>query len=406
MNSCRDAFAGLVLAAVLAAAPAAVRAADVDWQGWSFDFDVAGDFTGLNLSNVTFQGRLLIAKVNFPVMRVFYTNNACGPFADRLGGTLAPIPWANDATIAQREFTLNGQQWYEIGIRDLIGAYDMYQVFYLSANGILDAHIYAKGLQCVVNHLHYPNWRIDFALDGEADDQILRDPGTGFVVQPTEFDALATTAADHAWRVRDTLTGLYVDVLPGFADFSIPDGSTPVPVTDYSNHTAFGRRYRASEDGGWTYGATTQVPFGNGEDIDGEDIVLWYEGYLPHTAAEGGELWHSTGIRLVSSLTLPPDNDGDGVADAADNCTQVANPGQLDADADGYGNSCDADLNNSGMTTAVDFNLLRSVLNQPATASALAAAADMDGSGMVTAADFNLLRARINTAPGPSGTVP
>ena len=37
---------------------------------------------------------------------------------------------------------------------------------------------------------------------------------------------------------------------------------------------------------------------------------------------------------------------------------------------------------------------------------ALAAAADMNVSGLVTAVDFNLLRARINTAPGPSGLHP
>jgi hypothetical protein len=97
------------------------------------------------------------------------------------------------------------------------------------------------------------------------------------------------------------------------------------------------------------------------------------------------------------------DADADGVPTVADNCSAIANASQFDADHDGYGNICDADLNNSGLTTATDFNLQRSCLNQPSTASALCAAADMNGSGLVTATDFNLLRARINTAPGPSG---
>ncbi len=38
---------------------------------------------------------------------------------------------------------------------------------------------------------------------------------------------------------------------------------------------------------------------------------------------------------------------------------------QLDADADGYGNACDADVNNSGGTTASDYAILRSRIGTP-----------------------------------------
>ncbi|MES2885759.1 MAG: thrombospondin type 3 repeat-containing protein, partial [Pseudomonadota bacterium] len=38
----------------------------------------------------------------------------------------------------------------------------------------------------------------------------------------------------------------------------------------------------------------------------------------------------------------PPDADGDGVADASDNCPAVANPNQADTDGDGAGDACDA----------------------------------------------------------------
>jgi dipeptidyl aminopeptidase/acylaminoacyl peptidase len=110
------------------------------------------------------------------------------------------------------------------------------------------------------------------------------------------------------------------------------------------------------------------------------------------------------------------DTDSDGVIDVADNCRLTVNNGQpgtgtsqLDADHDGYGILCDADLNNSGLVTTADFGILRSVLNQAAGSSATAAAADLNGSGTVTTADFAILRTRLNTLPGPSscaGLVP
>ena len=108
----------------------------------------------------------------------------------------------------------------------------------------------------------------------------------------------------------------------------------------------------------------------------------------------------------IFSLTVAPDTDGDGVADPVDNCTDQSNPDQRDSNSDGYGNLCDADLNNSGLVTTADYAILRSVLNQSASASATAADADLNGSGTVTAADFAILRAGINKPPGPSGLHP
>ena len=106
------------------------------------------------------------------------------------------------------------------------------------------------------------------------------------------------------------------------------------------------------------------------------------------------------------TLAVLPDADRDGVFDGQDNCSNDPNPSQLDADGDGYGNLCDADLNNSGMVTTADFGVMLSVLGRSATSSPAAAAADLNGSGTVTSTDFGILRNRLNTAPGPSGLHP
>ena len=70
-----------------------------------------------------------------------------------------------------------------------------------------------------------------------------------------------------------------------------------------------------------------------------------------------------------------PDVDGDGVNDDVDNCPDVANADQADADADGIGDACEADSDGDGVIDDVD--------NCPTIANADQADADADGTGDV-----------------------
>src|SRR3712207_7565211 len=40
-------------------------------------------------------------------------------------------------------------------------------------------------------------------------------------------------------------------------------------------------------------------PYLNGEDVDGQDVVVWYSGHLFHTAHAGGDEWHYVGPTLT-----------------------------------------------------------------------------------------------------------
>jgi uncharacterized protein (TIGR03790 family) len=51
-------------------------------------------------------------------------------------------------------------------------------------------------------------------------------------------------------------------------------------------------------------------------------------------------------------VELGDDADGDGIADASDDCLHQPNPDQRDTDGDGFGNLCDADFDNDGRVTA------------------------------------------------------
>ncbi|MFK8016453.1 MAG: thrombospondin type 3 repeat-containing protein [Gammaproteobacteria bacterium] len=94
------------------------------------------------------------------------------------------------------------------------------------------------------------------------------------------------------------------------------------------------------------------------------------------------------------------DVDGDGLLDSVDNCQRVDNVDQRDTDGDGFGNLCDADLNNDGVVNAVDLGLLRTVF------FTTDANADFNGDGVVNVVDLGLMRDLFFEAPGPSGLAP
>jgi hypothetical protein len=111
------------------------------------------------------------------------------------------------------------------------------------------------------------------------------------------------------------------------------------------------------------------------------------------------ELPDVPGAILVSEsgvFASEPDSDGDEVPDQSDNCTLAPNPAQRDTDGDGFGNRCDADLNNDCVVNAADLGVLKSVFFSSD------ADADFNGDGVVNTADLGLLKAGFFGPPGPS----
>jgi hypothetical protein len=103
------------------------------------------------------------------------------------------------------------------------------------------------------------------------------------------------------------------------------------------------------------------------------------------------------------------DSDGDGVPDVADNCKLVANgpndtatagPSQNDTNSDGYGNWCDADLDQSGFVNFGDLAAFKAAFG---TADP---DADLNGSGFVNFTDLARFKALFGQPPGPSGLAP
>lgn len=109
----------------------------------------------------------------------------------------------------------------------------------------------------------------------------------------------------------------------------------------------------------------------------------------------GGE---GTGAEIYTMTDT--DVDGDGVTDSFDNCTNVTNSDQRDTNSDGYGNICDADLNNDGITDKDDMRILRAAVGSTY------GDADLNGDGSVDNADAQLCRSMLGSPPGPSALAP
>lgn len=94
------------------------------------------------------------------------------------------------------------------------------------------------------------------------------------------------------------------------------------------------------------------------------------------------------------------DADNDQVDDGSDNCLGVANSSQRDSDGDGYGNICDADLDNNGRVNFADLAMFRSAFG---TADSNY---DLNGDGRVNFADLAVLKSLFGKPPGPSAIAP
>jgi hypothetical protein len=112
------------------------------------------------------------------------------------------------------------------------------------------------------------------------------------------------------------------------------------------------------------------------------------------------------GFAMSATAGSIDDTDLDMIPDVFDNCSAAPNgaaPGgvcsnQIDSDGDGFGDACDADLDNDNVVAGSDFGILVGVFG---TGDAVA---DLDCDGVVAGSDFGILVGVFGSAPGPGAT--
>lgn len=190
------------------------------------------------------------------------------------------------------------------------------------------------------------------------------------------------------WRGGQDVAGLLVY-----------DAATKQLRTDVEPYLGSAAADRASPTHEWfAYDPSTRglVPLGAGPIVP--------------AAAGGSEPLGRPGAVLVAAKRAPamPDQDGDGVPDANDDCILVADglaaPGpvalvQRDTDADGFGNVCDPDLDGDGIVNFSDLARMKAAF------FGRNVDADLDGDGAVNFSDLARMKRYFFRPPGPSGLV-
>jgi CARDB len=293
------------------------QAAPITWNGWSFDYTIGVNAEGLALKNVSYKGHTILKKISLPIIQ--NRDGSCSPTSIKIDGNLSPMPWASNATVSQRQFSQNGKLWYEIGIYKKTGVSEYFQAYYLSSDGIFDAHLFHRNGEYIC--FDKPFWRIDADVDGAMNDTFIFTPAPG-----TSFKNPALVEFDSIeFKLKDLPDPLLVDkqsqaklyLRPGF-NFNHPSGVTTI-FNDIDRSTLRApanmhtRVYKSAEDIGWSiptgYDFYPYPDFGETypayqiESVVNQDVLFWYAPTLPynsdHIMPDIGSFWVTEGFSLA-----------------------------------------------------------------------------------------------------------
>jgi hypothetical protein len=256
------------------------------------------------------------------------------------------------------------------------------------------------------------------AIDGNGY-LIVADAGAGTAQSPPRIVRI-TPDADAGAAGQTTLYEGAPLVAP--TAIALDDGGGVILVADAATPPAVRRLNRSTTSPGpvslvitLATGGLLDAPAGIAVDTDGSILVAndgavvrvdEVSGLQSHVDALG-PLELPTGIGVTAPAPSAfVDQDGDGAADAEDNCLVEPNPDQRDTNLDGFGNACDADYDDNIAVGASDLAAFAKAFGSTSTdpaPSRFDPDLDANGDGAIGSADLVVLGQCFGGPPGPSG---
>jgi hypothetical protein len=271
---------------------------------WQFNWSLADspDEEGIVISQARYRGHQVFHKASLPSLRVRY-DGPCGPYKDPLNYNNAkPTSGCPTTRVCTRSYVASGFRGLEVQSYHTIGAYKLTHRWVFWEDGLVYPRLYSAGLQCDYNHWHHAYWRFDFDIDGSGSDLVLEynagNVDIGWGLGWTPFWSETSRIKDspylaRSWAVLDKSSNRGYHIIPGPND-GLADA--------FSTRDLWVLRYQGSEDRNGRQGSAYSddlSPYLNGENVDGQDVVVWYTGHLFHVAHAGGDEWHYIGPTLT-----------------------------------------------------------------------------------------------------------
>ncbi|MFX0579371.1 hypothetical protein [Nocardia nepalensis] len=262
---------------------------------WRFNWEIIdGNSEAIAFRDVFYRGIKVLHKASLPMIRVQY-DSGDGPYKDALsaGNMRRPVAVYEGSPAPNFRFLV-------VESYHTIGRYRLLNRWIFRSDGIILPQLYSAGLQHPANHRHHVYWRFDFDIDGLANNLALQHAltsqnwgyGPGWIPRTVELSTIHI--GDNRWAVlkKGTNRGYLIDKGPfdGASDwFSRMD----VAITLYHGPEDLrGALGTSNDDQLWQHV--------NGENVDGQDVVMWYVAHLRHEAHDGGDEWHVCGPILQS----------------------------------------------------------------------------------------------------------